>query len=61
MVELKVYARDKNGNRGPLMFTNKYPTQEQAEVAKRSLIWLCINQRKFSKEWNLKQCVPVVN
>ena len=61
MTELKIYARDKNGNRGPLITTIKYPTKEEAEVAKRAIIWLCINHRKFPKEWNLKRCVAVVS
>lgn len=61
MTELKIYARDKQGNRGPLISTIKYPTLEQAEVAKRAIIWLCINQHKFQKEWKLKKCVAVVS
>lgn len=59
MYELKLYARDKNGNRGPLITTIKYPTQEQKEVARRAIIWLCINRQKFPREWDLKRCIAV--
>lgn len=61
MYELKIYARDKNGNRGKLISTSKYPTQEQAEIARRATIWLCKNQYKFPNEWKLKSCIAVVS
>lgn len=53
MYKVEIYSRDKNGNRGALMSTAKYPTKEQAERAKSALIWLCKNQFKFPKQWNL--------
>ena len=61
MANLNIYAQDKRGNRGPLITTAKYPTREQAEIAKRAIIWLCINQYKFPHEWKLKKCIPVVS
>lgn len=59
MHEVKIYARDKNGNRGPLISTIKYPTAEQATRAKAAIIWLCANQWKFSKEWKLKRTIVI--
>ena len=59
MSELKIYARDKNGNRGPLITTARYPSQEAKEVARRAIIWLCINRHKFPDEWNLKRCIAI--
>ena len=59
MFPVKIYKRDKNGNRGDLITTKWYPTQEQAAIARRAIIWLCINQWKFPKEWNLKSAVVV--
>lgn len=59
MHEVKIYARDKNGNRGPLITTIKYPDEAQAKRAKSAIIWLCKNQWKFRKEWNIKQAIVV--
>lgn len=59
MHEVKIYARDKNGNRGPLITTILYPTEEQAKKAKAAIIWLCKNQWKFPKEWNIKHAIVV--
>ena len=57
MHELQCYARDKNGNKGPLIFKAWYPTKETAEKAKSAVIWLCNNQKKFPKEWNIKRAI----
>lgn len=57
MFRLDIYARDKNGNRGPLISSAYYPTKEEAEKAKSALIWLCVNQRHFPKEWRLKRTI----
>ena len=59
MYEVKIYARDKNGNRGPLISRSLYPTQEQAKKAKAALIHLITNQRKYSKHWSLKNATVV--
>lgn len=59
MHKLEIYERDKNGNRGKLITTSWYPSKEQADVARRAVIWLCINQWKFPKEWTLKSCIAV--
>ena len=55
MHEVKIYARDKKGNKGPLITTMKYPTKEQAERAKAAVIFLCRNQYRYRKEWSLKR------
>ena len=59
MYEVKIYARDKNGNRGNLIETKKYPTERSAARAKSALIYLCTNQYRFSKEWTLKNVIIV--
>lgn len=59
MFKLDVYARDKNGNRGPRLFSSHYPTKDEAVTAKFAYIWLCKNQRQFSNEWKLKKCIIV--
>ncbi len=59
MYELKTYARDKNGNRGKLLYTSKYPTKEQRDRAVKATIRLCKNQWKYPKSWNLKNVVIV--
>ena len=59
MYNVEIYARDKNGNRGDLLHTCSYPTKEQAARAKSALIYLCTNQYKFPKEWNLKNVIIV--
>ena len=57
MHEVKIYARDKKGNKGPLITTMKYPTKEQAERAKAAVIFLCRNQYRYRKEWSLKNAI----
>ena len=59
MHEVKIYTRDKNGNRGELLHTIKYPTEREAARAKSALIYLCTNQYKFPKEWTLKNVIIV--
>lgn len=61
MYEVKTYARDKNGNRGALLATSKYPTAEAAAKAKSATIYLCKNQHHFPKEWkwNIKDVIIV--
>lgn len=57
MYEVKIYARDKNGNRGPLISTAKYPTKQEAQRAKTAYITLCRFQYRWPKEWNLKNVI----
>ena len=59
MYELKTYARDKNGNRGKLLYTSKYPTKEGRDRALAATRRLCKNQWKFPTEWNLKNAVII--
>lgn len=59
MYRLDIYARDKNGNRGPLINKAYYSTKEEAEKAKSALIYMCTRQRIFHKEWKLKRSVII--
>jgi hypothetical protein len=61
MHDVKMYARDNNGNRGPLIGKASYPTEKQAIRAKAAIIWLCINQWKFPKEWKVKRSIVVID
>lgn len=61
MHDVSIFARDKNGNKGPFIAKISYPTAEQAKRARSAIIWLCINQRKFPKEWNIKRAVVELN
>lgn len=57
MFKVEIYKRDKNGNRGNLITTIKYPEVYQAAKAKAALQYLCTHQNRFPKEWNLKNCI----
>lgn len=59
MFPVKLYKRDKNGNRGELITTKYYPSKEAAQKARKAIIWLCVNQWKFPKEWSLKNVIVV--
>lgn len=59
MFPVKLYKRDKNGNRGELITTKYYPSKEAAQTARKAIIWLCVNQWKFPKEWSLKNVIVV--
>lgn len=59
MNEVRIYERDANGNRGKLLFTSKYPNKQQAMRAKSAYIHLCTNQRRYAKEWNLKNVIII--
>lgn len=59
MFPVKLYKRDKNGNRGDLITTAWYPTKEAQQAARKATIWLCVNQWKFPKEWTLKNAIVV--
>lgn len=59
MSEIKIYKRLDDGNRGSLLTTIKYPTKDDANSAKRSLIHLCKNQYRYKKEWNMKNVIIV--
>lgn len=59
MNEVRVYERLGDGNRGKLLFTSKYPNKQQATRAKSAYIHLCTNQRRYAKEWNLRNVIVV--
>lgn len=59
MFRLDIFARDKNGNRGPLITTSYYPSKEEAVRAKSALIDLCVNQRYIRDMWKLKRTVII--
>ena len=55
--EVKIYERTTDGNRGKLLFTSKYPNKKAAQIAKSAYIYLCINQKRYAKEWNLRNVI----
>lgn len=58
MYKISIFARDKKGNRGPLITRSYYPTQENAADAKTSVVFLCTHPNLAKKEgWKLKNCI----
>lgn len=57
MYRIDIFSRDKNGNRGKLITSSYYPTEQKALKAKDSIKYLSLNQRKFGAVWILKNII----